>query len=106
MAFYPGLIATLILKGRKRSNELFGKEPAEIVIPHNKEQLDTLLMFDDDWQIAIENYYVQILHHLPSHVLLNFMSKHPVIFPIRCKQFPTPDAQIVSLMGQQTVKPP
>jgi len=42
------LIATLILKGRKWSIELFGKEPAEIVIPYNKEQLDTLLMFDEN----------------------------------------------------------
>ena len=47
-ASYPGLIATLILKGRKWSIELFGKEPAEIVIPYNKEQLDTLLMFDEN----------------------------------------------------------
>ena len=37
VASYPGLIATLMLKGRKRSIELFGKEPSEIVIPYNKE---------------------------------------------------------------------
>ena len=85
---------------------MFGKEPAEIVIPHNKEQLDTLLMFDDDWQIAIENYYVQILHHLPSHVLLNFISRHPVIFPARCKQSLFQMLRQFLLMGQQTVKPP
>ena len=60
VASYPGLIAMLILKGRKRSIELFGKEPSEIVIPYNKEQLDALLMFDEDWQIAIENYFGQI----------------------------------------------
>ena len=69
VASYPGLIATLILKGRKWSIELFGKEPSEIVIPYNKEQHDALLMFDENWQIAIENYFDQILHHLPSHVL-------------------------------------
>ena len=70
MACYPGLIATLILKGRKWSIELFGKEPSEIVIPYNKEQLDALLMFDEDWQTAIGNYCGQILHHLPSYALL------------------------------------
>ena len=80
VASYPGLIAMLILKGRKRSIEWFGKEPAEMVIPYDKEQLDTLLMFDDDRQIAIGNYCGQILHHLLSHVLLNFISRHPVIF--------------------------
>ena len=99
VASYPGLIATLILKGRKRSIELFGKEPAEIVIPYNKEQLDALLMFDEDWQIAIGNYFGQILHHLLSHVLLNFMSKHPVIFPVRCKYSPISDAQMVFTDG-------
>ena len=99
VASYPGLIATLILKGRKRSIELFGKEPAEIVILYNKEQLDALLMFDEDWQIAIGNYFGQVLHHLPSHVLLNFMSKHPVIFPVRCKYSPISDAQMVFTDG-------
>ena len=94
VASYPGLIATLILNGSKQSIELFGKEPSEIVIPYNKEQLDALLIFDDDWQIAIGNYFGEILHHLPSHILLNFMSKHPVIFPVRRKQSPIPDAQI------------
>ncbi|MGT9639829.1 RNase H family protein, partial [Enterococcus faecalis] len=104
VASYPGLIATLILKGRKRSIELFGKEPAEIVIPYNKEQLDALLMFDEDWQIAIGNYFGQILHHLPSHVLLNFISRHPVIFPVRCKQSPIPNAQIVFTDGSANGK--
>ena len=70
MASYPGLIATLILKRRKRSIELFGKESSKIVIPYNKEQLDAHLMFDEDRQIAIGNYCGQILHHLPSHALL------------------------------------
>ena len=80
VASYPDLVAALILKGRKQSIELFGKEPSEIVIPYNKEQLDALLMFDENLQIARGNYVGQILHHFPSHVLLNFMFKHPVIF--------------------------
>ena len=33
------------------------------------------------------------------HVLLNFISRHPVIFPVRCKQFPIPDAQIAFTDG-------
>ena len=104
VASYPGLIATMILKGRKRSIEFFGKEPAEIVIPYNKEQLDSFLMFDEVWQIAIRNYCGQILHHLPSHVLLTFMSKHPVIFPVRCKQYLIPDAQIAFTDGSANGK--
>ena len=58
VAPYPGLIATLILTGRKQSIKLFGKEPAEIVIPY-KEQLDAFLMFDEDWQITIGNFVVK-----------------------------------------------
>ena len=104
VAFYSGLIATLVLKGRERSIELFGKEPAEMVIPYDKEQLDTLLMFDDDRQIAIGNYYGQILRHLPSHVLLNFISRHSVIFPARCKQFPIADAQTAFTDGSANGK--
>ena len=38
---------------------------------------------------------VKFLHHLPSHVLLNFISRHPVNFPVRCKQSPVPYAQII-----------
>ena len=59
VASYPGLIGTLILKRRKWNIELFGKELSEIVIPHNKDQLDALLMFDEIWQIAIKNYLVK-----------------------------------------------
>ena len=62
-------------------------------------------MFDEDWQIAVRNYCGQILHHLPLHVL-NFISRHPVIFPVRCKQSPILNAQINFTDGQQTVKPP
>ena len=39
---YPNLVAQLIIKGRKRSVELFGKELANIVIPFNKDQLHVL----------------------------------------------------------------
>ena len=56
-------------------------------------------MFDENWQIAIGNYFGQILHHLPSHVLLNFMSEHPVIFPVRCKYSPISDAQMDFIDG-------
>ena len=37
VAAYPSLVAALILKGRRRSIELFGKEPLKNVIPYNKD---------------------------------------------------------------------
>ena len=45
---YPSFVAQLIIKGRKRSVKLFGKEVANIVIPFNKDQLQFLLQNSDD----------------------------------------------------------
>ena len=36
---YPSLVTQLIIKGRKRSVELFGKEVTNILIPFNEDQL-------------------------------------------------------------------
>ena len=44
------------------------------------------------------------MHHLPSHVLLNFISRHPVTFPVRYKQSPIPNAQIVFTDGSANGK--
>ncbi|XP_014396142.1 PREDICTED: endogenous retrovirus group K member 6 Pol protein-like [Myotis brandtii] len=58
---YPSLVATLIIKGRRRSIELFGREVTEIIIPYKREQLDTLLQFEEEWQIAIDTHVQQTL---------------------------------------------
>ena len=63
---YPSLVAQLIIKRRKRSVELFGKEVANIVIPFNKDQLQFLLQHSDEWQVALIDFRGQILFHLPS----------------------------------------
>ena len=61
---YPSLVAQLIIKGRKRNVEPFGKEVANIVIPLNKNQLQFLLQNSDDWQVALIDFRGQILFHL------------------------------------------
>ena len=61
-------------------------------------------MFDENWQIATGNYFGQILHHLPSHTLFNFISRHPVTFPVMCKPFPIPDAQMAFTDGSANGK--
>ena len=78
---YPSLVAQLIIKGRKRSVELFEKEVANIVIPFNKDQLQFLLQNSYDWQVALIDFSGQILFHLPSSPLFHFLKTHPVIFP-------------------------
>ena len=77
---YPSLVAQLIIKGRKRSVELFGKEVANIVIPFNNDQLQFLLQNSDDWQVALIDFRGQILFHLPSSPLLHCLKTHSVIF--------------------------
>ena len=78
---YPSLVAQLIIKGRKRSVELFGKQVANIVIPFNNDQLQFLLQNSDDWQVALIDFRGQILFHFPSSPLLHFLNTHSVIFP-------------------------
>ena len=77
---YPSFVAQLIIKGRKRSVELFGMEVANIVIPFNNDQLQFLLQNSDDWQVALIDFRGQILFHLPSSPLLHFLKAHPLIF--------------------------
>ena len=60
------------IKGKMQNIKLFGKEPSEIVVPYNKEQLDALLMFDENWQIAIGNYFGQIFASFPLQCFVKF----------------------------------
>ena len=47
-----------------------------------------MIGFDTDRQIALGSYSGQVLHHMPSSSILQFMSKDPVIFPVLCKNKP------------------
>lgn len=50
---YPFMCSQLIIKGRIRSRELFGKEMHGIVIPYNQEQVEYLLPTAADWGMAL-----------------------------------------------------
>ena len=64
---YPSLVAQLILKGRKRSLELSGKEVTNVVIPFNEDQPSaSLLQSSNNWQVVLIDFRGQILFHLPS----------------------------------------
>ena len=101
---YPSLVAQLIIKGRKRSVELFGKEVADIVIPFNKGQLQFLLQNSGDWQVALIDSRGQILFHLPSSPLLHFLKTHPVIFPKKFSIQPLEGAILVFTDGSSNGK--
>lgn len=97
---YPSLAALLILKGRKRSIELFGKEPASVILPYNKEQTNQLLQFNEDWQIAICTFTGQLLYHLPKNPVLQFLNVHPFVFPSKYSHSPvSPPATLVFTDG-------
>lgn len=89
---YPLLIASLISKGRKRSKELFGKEPETIIIPYHKHQFEILLYENEDWQIALLNFTGQIEYHLSKDPILQFVNKHEIIFPALTSLEPLADA--------------
>lgn len=99
LASYPFQTAALIAKGRKRSRELFGKDCHEIVIPYNKQQFETLLQEDEDWQIALTGFSGQISYHLPKNPLLQFLKEHNIIFPVRCCKKPLGNAALVFTNG-------
>ena len=101
---YPSLVAQLIIKGRKRSVELFGKEVANIVIPFNKDQLQFLLQNSNDWQVTLIGFRGQILFHLPSNPLLHFLKTHPVIFLKKFSIQPLERAILVFTDGSSNVK--
>lgn len=99
---YPYMLSLLIIKGRERSWELFGKEPAEIVIPYNKKQLESLLQNHDDWAVALQGYLGQIKYHYPKHPLLEFIKNVELIFPCKFSAQPLPDAILLFTDGSST----
>lgn len=92
---YPLLVASLISKGRKRSKEIFGKEPETVIIPYDKHQFETLIYENEDWQIALSNFTGQIEYHLPKDPILQFVNKHEIIFPTLTSLEPLADAMQV-----------
>lgn len=75
---YLDLVASLINKGRKRSQEMFGRDVANIVIPYTRDQFEILQNSNEEWQISLSNYRGQVLYHLPKNLLLQFICHHPV----------------------------
>ena len=92
-------MAQLIIKCRKRSVELFGKEVANIMIPFNKDQLQFLLQNSDDFQVTLIDFRGQIVFHLPSSPLLHFLKTHSVIFQRKFSIQPLEGATLVFTDG-------
>lgn len=78
---YPFMCNKLIIKGRIRSRELFGKEMHEIVIPYNEEELEYLLQTVDDWGIAFAHDMEQI-NIMDLNALLEPISDAILVFTV------------------------
>ena len=63
------------------SIQTFGKFPAKIVLPYDKNQLLHLQQYNGDWTLTLLTIDTMIDNHYPKHSLLNFFKNHPVIFP-------------------------
>lgn len=93
------MCSQLIIKGRLRSRELFGKEMQEITIPYNKEQLEYLLQTTDDWGVALAHYMGQIKYHVPQHPILKFVEETEKICPSEISLEPISNALLVFTDG-------
>lgn len=96
---YPSLVAQLIVKGRTRSKEIFGRDMQEIVIPYSRLQFEQLLQESDDWGLALMGYTGQIKYHLPKHPIIEFVKETALIFPQQCSIEPLTEAQTIFTDG-------
>jgi hypothetical protein len=82
------MVAKLIAMGCFHTIQLLGLEPSLIIVPFTKEQQAYLWHTDTMWQNALANFTGQLGEHLPSSKLLNFASKHAVVFPQNIRDDP------------------
>lgn len=101
---YPTMVASLVLKARFRSKELFACEMHEIIIPYTREQFDQLLQIDDQWAIAFLNFTGKISFHLPNNPLLHFLLQTEIIFPKWCSSTPINNAMLIFTDGSSNGK--
>nr|WOC29362.1 pol protein [Desmodus rotundus endogenous retrovirus] len=96
---YPSLLATLIIKGRSTSRQLFGKDPDSIITPYSHDQTNWLLQTSDEWAIALSSFTGNLDNHYPSDPLVQFAKTHQFIFSKLTKAAPIPKATLVFTDG-------
>lgn len=101
LASYPFQTAALITTGLKRRQELFDRD----CLPYNKQECETLLQEDKDWQIALTSFLGQISYHLPKSPLLQFLKECDIIFPVCYSKRPLKNAALVFTDGSSNKMP-
>lgn len=101
---YDILCTKLIVRGRTRSKELFGKDMNYIVIPYTKPQFDHLLQENDKWPLALIGFSGEILFHLPKDPLLTFVLETEIIFPHLYSHVPLKEGIVIFTDGSSNGK--
>ena len=101
---YPTMVASLVLKARFRSKELFACEMHEIIIPYTREQYNHLLQIDDQWTTAFLKYTGKTSFHLPNNPLLHFLTLTEIIFSRWYVTTPITNATLIFTDGSSNGK--
>ena len=78
---YPTAVADLALECIKRAVQHFGQQPKNLRVPYSSQQLEILTGCIDQWAILRCTFLGPINNQFPKAPLLQFVTRHPVIFP-------------------------
>ncbi|MGE9501621.1 hypothetical protein ACQP3D_24730 [Escherichia coli] len=85
---YIEKISDLILKGKLRLRQLTGKDPAEIIVPLNNEEISSLWKDNEHWQIDITDFLGMISNNYPKIDRIKFIKKDSLDSSMYCKTDP------------------
>lgn len=89
---YYSLVAERIKQGRKSSILHLGRDPHEIIISYNAEQLQWLLNMTDDFPVALANFMGKVSFHFPRDKIIHFASLYTFTFYKIVQFYPINDA--------------
>lgn len=99
---YFKLVAQLIRKGRTTYVMIFGREPYRIIVPYDSTQRAQLDQTCVPWILALIDYAGVIDNHVPKNKLIQFASRHQMLFPKITSMCLIPQARTVFTDGSST----
>lgn len=81
LEYYPIAVAQLAILDIKSCIQYFRAPPQKIITPYNANQIQILSSLIDDWALLRCSFDEKLDNHYPKDPLLQFFSKHPMIFP-------------------------
>ncbi|KAL6048456.1 hypothetical protein STEG23_026502, partial [Scotinomys teguina] len=85
---YVEKISDLILKGKLRLHQLAGIDPAEIVVPLTKEEIEKLWAESEPWQRACSNFLGEINSKYPKSDRIELIKRADWILPRIVRETP------------------